>query len=83
MLPKGDPPCPYTTLNASIADEQFEALVLKSEPACPACQGHNLEQLISMFSVDSASIRQNNINSARKANVKVARDKADRRSGSD
>jgi putative FmdB family regulatory protein len=56
--------------------EQFEALVLKSEPSCPACQGRNLEQLISMFSVDSASIRQNNINSARKANVKVARDKA-------
>jgi putative FmdB family regulatory protein len=57
-------------------EQQFEALVLKSEPACPACQSHNLEQLISMFSVDSASIRQNNISSARRANVKVARDKA-------
>jgi putative FmdB family regulatory protein len=56
--------------------EQFEALVLKSEPACPSCQSHNLEQLISMFSVDSASIRQSNITSARKANSKVARDKA-------
>ena len=56
--------------------EQFEALVLKNQPSCPACQGHRLEQLISMFSVDSASIRQSNINSARKANVKVARDKA-------
>jgi putative FmdB family regulatory protein len=56
--------------------EQFEALVLKSHPACPACQSSNLEQLISMFSVDSASIRQNNINSARKANSRVARDKA-------
>jgi putative FmdB family regulatory protein len=55
---------------------QFEALVLKSEPACPACQGHNLQQLISMFSVDSATIRQNNISSARRANAKVARDKA-------
>jgi putative FmdB family regulatory protein len=56
--------------------EQFEALVLKNEPSCPACQGHQLEQLISMFSVDSASIRQSNINSARKANGKMARDKA-------
>jgi putative FmdB family regulatory protein len=56
--------------------EQFEALVLKSEPACPACQGRQLEQLISTFSVDSASIRQNNINLARKANSKMARDKA-------
>jgi putative FmdB family regulatory protein len=56
--------------------QQFEALVLKSEPACPGCQSRNLEQLISMFSVDSASIRQNNINSARRANSKMARDKA-------
>jgi putative FmdB family regulatory protein len=56
--------------------EQFEALILKNEPTCPACQGHKLEQLISMFSVDSASIRQNNINSARRGNVKMARDKA-------
>jgi len=56
--------------------EQFEALVLKNEPACPACQGHKLEQLISMFSVDSAGIRQNNINLARRANTRQARDKA-------
>jgi putative FmdB family regulatory protein len=56
--------------------EQFEALVLKSQPACPACQSQRLEQLISMFSVDSASIRQSNIQSARKANSRVARDKA-------
>jgi putative FmdB family regulatory protein len=56
--------------------EQFEALVLKNEPACPACQGHKLEQLISTFSVDSASIRQANINSARRGTHKMARDKA-------
>jgi len=56
--------------------QQFEALVLKSQPECPGCQGNNLEQLISMFSVDSASIRQSNIQSARKAGVKVAKDKA-------
>ena len=56
--------------------EVFEALVLKEQPACPACQGRKLEQQISLFSVDSASIRQSNINSARKANSKMARDKA-------
>ena len=57
--------------------EQFEALVLKaSTPSCPACQGARLEQLISMFSVDSASTRQTNIARARRANVKVQRDKA-------
>jgi putative FmdB family regulatory protein len=56
--------------------EQFEALVLKGNtPACPACNGARLEQLISMFSVDSASIRQANISLARKANSKVHRDK--------
>ncbi len=57
--------------------EQFEALVLKaSTPSCPACQGVRLEQLISLFSVDSASIRQANINLARKGNAKMQRDKA-------
>jgi putative FmdB family regulatory protein len=56
--------------------EQFEALVLKTEPECPCCQSRNLEQQISMFAVDSASIRQSNIQSARKANSKMARDKA-------
>lgn len=57
--------------------EQFEALVLKGNtPACPACQGARLEQLISMFSVDSATIRQGNIQQARKLNSKTHRDKA-------
>lgn len=57
--------------------EQFEALVLKaSTPACPACNGAQLEQLISLFSVDSASIRQANISLARKQNSRMHRDKA-------
>lgn len=56
--------------------EQFEALVLKNTPECPACQSVRLEQQISMFSVDSASIRQANIATARKANSKIHRDKA-------
>jgi putative FmdB family regulatory protein len=57
--------------------EQFETLVLKaSTPSCPACQSARLEQLVSMFSVDSASIRQTNIKRARQGNVKMQRDKA-------
>jgi putative FmdB family regulatory protein len=56
--------------------EAFEALVLKTQPVCPACQSQKLEQMISLFSVDSATIRQNNIASARRANSRVARDKA-------
>jgi putative FmdB family regulatory protein len=55
---------------------QFEALILKSQPSCPSCQSQKLEQQISLFSVDSASIRQSNIQSARRANSKMARDKA-------
>ena len=55
---------------------QFEALVLKNEPECPACQGRHLEQLISLFSVDSAGTRQNSLNLARRQNLKGARDKA-------
>ncbi|HTW65084.1 MAG TPA: zinc ribbon domain-containing protein [Bryobacteraceae bacterium] len=56
--------------------EQFEALVLKNTPACPACESVRLEQQVSMFAVDSASIRQANIATARKANAKTQRDKA-------
>ncbi|HEX5229098.1 MAG TPA: zinc ribbon domain-containing protein [Bryobacteraceae bacterium] len=56
--------------------KQFEALVLKTQPVCPACQSARLEQQISMFAVDSESIRQSNIASARKANSRIARDKA-------
>jgi putative FmdB family regulatory protein len=57
--------------------ELFEALVLKGgAAACPACQGAHLEQQVSMFAVDSASIRQANIAIARKANSKMHRDKA-------
>jgi putative FmdB family regulatory protein len=47
--------------------EQFELLVLKtSVAACPACQSQELEQLISGFAVSSDSIRQSNLQAARK-----------------
>ena len=54
----------------------FEALVLKSEPECPGCQGRKLEQLISTFSVDSETTRHNNVLDGRRANAKAHRDKA-------
>lgn len=47
--------------------EQFEALVLKGMVAeCPACHGQDLEQLISGFAVSSESIRQSNLQAARR-----------------
>jgi putative FmdB family regulatory protein len=58
--------------------EQFEALVLRNSnpPVCPRCQGSKLEQQVSLFSVDSASTRQSNLNAGRKLNAKGQRDRA-------
>lgn len=57
--------------------EQFEALVrADAAPACPACQGSELERLLSAFGVSSKAIRQSNIQKARKAGEKLRRDKA-------
>jgi putative FmdB family regulatory protein len=56
--------------------EHFEALVLKSAATCPACQSQNLEQMISLFSVNSESIRQSNLAGAKRKNAKVQKDKA-------
>ena len=55
---------------------QFEALVRTGDvPACPACQSGDLEQLLSMFAVSSESTRKSNLQSARRQNAKVQRDK--------
>ena len=54
--------------------EHFEALVLKTAPACPGCQSANLEQLISMFGVSSESTRQSNMKDARIKGEKNRRD---------
>lgn len=47
--------------------ELFELLVLKGTVAeCPACQGQDLEQLISGFAVSSEATRQSNLQAARR-----------------
>jgi putative FmdB family regulatory protein len=57
--------------------EIFEALVRGANPAaCPECQSQKLEQLLSMFSVSSATTRQASLSGARQRNAKVQRDKA-------
>jgi putative FmdB family regulatory protein len=58
--------------------EQFELLVLKGTvAACPACQGQDLEQLLSGFAVTSDQIRRTNVKRARAqyAASKTTRDK--------
>lgn len=55
---------------------QFEALVRDASlPVCPACQGRDLEQLLSLFAVSSDGTRQANLKAAKKKNSKIARDK--------
>ena len=57
--------------------QRFEALVRDSTPpACPGCQGQNLERLLSLFSVNSATTRQSNLADGRRKNAKEQRDKA-------
>jgi len=55
--------------------QYFEALVLKSPAVCPACHSQNLEQLLSMFSVNSDATRRASLQGARRQNAKTQRDK--------
>jgi putative FmdB family regulatory protein len=56
--------------------ERFEALVRNGvTPECPACGGHDLERILSLFSVNSESTRSAALKAARRQNQKVERDK--------
>ncbi|MBV9505659.1 MAG: zinc ribbon domain-containing protein [Acidobacteriia bacterium] len=47
--------------------EEFELIVLKNTAVeCPSCQSTDLEQLVSGFAVSSDSIRQANLQAARR-----------------
>ncbi len=47
---------------------EFEILVLKDTvPACPSCQGQDLERLLSGFSVNSPEMSQARVRAARHA----------------
>lgn len=46
---------------------EFELIVLKTTVvACPTCEGRDLEQLVSGFAVSTESIRQSNLQAARR-----------------
>ena len=56
---------------------QFELLVLGSDtPACPECQGTDLEKLMSLSSVSSDSTRKRNLELAREGAKKTQEEKA-------
>ena len=56
---------------------EFEGLVLpaRAHPACPQCQGQDLERLISAFAVSSEERSQSALKGARKAYKHSLRDK--------
>jgi putative FmdB family regulatory protein len=58
--------------------ERFEALILKNSPppTCPACQSAKLEQLISLFAVDSEGTRESSLKGVRAKNNSVRKDYA-------
>ena len=57
--------------------DRFEAIVRSTEsPACPSCQGVDLERLISMFAVDAPGTRSKALSAIQKSNAKVSNDKA-------
>lgn len=57
-------------------DHCFEALVLPAlaAPECPSCQGRNLEQLISAFTVNSEATSKAAFGKARKRAEKSIRE---------
>ena len=69
---------PIYEYHCQTCGREFEALVLPNSgaPTCPDCQGTALERLRSLFAVSSEGTRQMHLQSARKANKKVQRDKA-------
>jgi putative FmdB family regulatory protein len=55
---------------------EFEQLVRTGDtPACPKCQGQDLERLLSQVAVSSEHTRQLNFNKARQRAKLVQRDK--------
>lgn len=58
--------------------QRFEQLIIHSTtPECPACQGRDLERLISLFAVDSETTRGTALKAGQRRNAQVTRDRND------
>jgi putative FmdB family regulatory protein len=57
--------------------ERFEVLVRGAQTpiACTACGHDQVERVVSSFAVNSEALRQANVNSARKRNLSLEREK--------
>lgn len=57
---------------------QFEQLIIHSTtPECPACQGHDLERMISLFAVNSDTTRGAALQAGQRRNAQITRDRND------
>lgn len=57
-------------------EHRFDALVRNGdEPACPECEGHDLERLMSLPSVVSESSRRSALRAAKKRDAGQAKDR--------
>ena len=57
---------------------RFEQLIMHSTVAeCPSCGGHDLERLVSLFSVDSAATRDSAMKAGRRQGLRTTREKND------
>jgi putative FmdB family regulatory protein len=53
----------------------FEVLVRgTTTAACPLCQGHDLERLVSLFAASTEGTQQSTLQTARQKNAKTVRD---------
>ena len=58
---------------------RFEAIVRLADQTaveCPSCHGRDLKKLISPFAANSSGTRKMSLDSARKSNARVTRDRA-------
>ena len=68
---------PIFEYECSGCGEQFEFLALPGSaeaPTCPACQGKDLQQMLSTFAVDSKSTRDAHMKTAKERANKIRRD---------
>jgi len=70
---------PLHEFKCRVCSHQFEALVRAHDPAprCRACGASDLEQLLSLFAVNSEGTRQAALKDGRKRTAKARRDQVE------
>ena len=67
---------PLYDFRCRTCSREFEALVRGTDmPACPACEGHDLERLLSTFAVSSEERTRAAAKTSRHQQIRARRDK--------